>query len=201
MQTKGIFIPHNRGTYQGFINMYINKGKTMRKLYNMIALVLFSSLMFAQSVSGTVTDADGNALFGANVTVEGTSSGAATGADGSYSVDGVTSGTYTVTASYIGYESASVSVSVDGAATANFSLASSAVAGNAVSVLGSRFARNVDEQAVPVEVITELEIRAAGFTETNELLQSLVPSYNAPRGYITDAVSYTHLTLPTIYSV
>ena len=170
--------------------MYINKGKTMRKLYNMIALVLFSSLMFAvdghHSVSGTVTDADGNALFGANVTVEGTSSGAATGADGSYSVDGVTSGTYTVTASYIGYESASVSVSVDGAATANFSLASSAVAGNAVSVLGSRFARNVDEQAVPVEVITELEIRAAGFTETNELLQSLVPSYNAPRGYITD---------------
>ena len=84
--------------------MYINKGKTMRKLYNMIALVLFSSLMFAQSVSGTVTDADGNALFGANVTVEGTSSGAATGADGSYSVDDVASGTYTVTASYIGYE-------------------------------------------------------------------------------------------------
>ena len=158
----------------------------MRKLYNMIALVLFSSLMFAQSVSGTVTDSDGNALFGANVTVEGTSSGAATGADGSYSVDGVASGTYTVTASYIGYESASVSVSVDGTATANFSLASSAVSGNAVSVLGSRFARNVDDQAVPVEVITELEIRAAGFTETNELLQSLIPSYNAPRGYITD---------------
>ena len=166
--------------------MYINKGKTMRKLYNMIALVLFSSLMFAQSVSGTVTDENGNALFGANVTVEGTSSGAATGADGSYSVDGVEGGTYTVTASYIGYESASISVSVDGSATANFSLASSAVAGNSVSVLGSRFARNVDEQAVPVEVITELEIRASGYTETNDLLQALVPSYNSPKGYITD---------------
>ena len=61
----------------------------------MIALVLFSSLMFAQSVSGTVTDADGNALFGANVTVEGTSS-CCNGADGSYSVDGVASGTYTL---------------------------------------------------------------------------------------------------------
>jgi iron complex outermembrane receptor protein len=142
--------------------------------------------MFAQSVSGTVTDENGNALFGANVTVEGTSSGAATGADGSYSVDGVEGGTYTVTASYIGYESASISVSVDGSATANFSLASSAVAGNSVSVLGSRFARNVDEQAVPVEVITELEIRASGYTETNDLLQALVPSYNSPKGYITD---------------
>ena len=159
----------------------------MRKLYNMIALVMMSSFMFAQgSVSGTVTDGAGNALFGANVTVEGTSSGAATAADGSYSVDGVSSGSYTVTASYIGYESASVSVNVDGSATANFSLASSAVSGNSVSVLGSRFARNVDEQAVPVEVITELEIRASGFTETNELLQALVPSYNSPKGYITD---------------
>ena len=159
----------------------------MRKLYNVIALVMISSFMFAQgSVSGTVTDGAGNALFGANVTVEGTSSGAATAADGSYSVDGVSSGAYTVTASYIGYESASVSVNVDGSATANFSLASSAVSGNSVSVLGSRFARNVDEQAVPVEVITELEIRASGFTETNDLLQALIPSYNSPKGYITD---------------
>ena len=159
----------------------------MRKLYNVIALVMISSFMFAQgSVSGTVTDGAGNALFGANVTVEGTSSGAATAADGSYSVDGVSSGAYTVTASYIGYESASVSVNVDGAATANFSLASSAVSGNSVSVLGSRFSRNVDEQSVPVEVITELEIRASGFTETNDLLQALVPSYNSPKSYITD---------------
>ncbi len=168
-------------------NMYINKGNKMRKLYNMIALAMFTSFIFAQgSVSGTVTDGNGNALFGANILIEGTASGAATGADGSYSVDGVESGNYTVTASYIGYESASISVNVDGAATANFSLASSAVTGNAVSVLGSRFARNVDEQAVPVEVITELEIRASGFTETNELLQALVPSYNSPKGYITD---------------
>ena len=159
----------------------------MRKLYNMIALVMISSFIFAQSsVSGTVTDENGNALFGANVTVEGTSSGAATGADGSYSVDSVGSGTYLITASYIGYESASVSVNVDGAATANFSLASSAVSGNSVSVLGSRFSRNVDEQSVPVEVITELEIRASGFTETNDLLQALVPSYNSPKSYITD---------------
>jgi len=167
--------------------MYIKKGKTMRKLFNMVALVMMTGFMFAQgSVSGTVTDSDGNALFGANVVVEGTSSGAATAADGSYSVDGVAGGSYTVTASYIGYESGSVTVNVDGTATANFSLSSSAVAGSSVSVLGSRFARNVDEQAVPVEVITELEIRATGLTETSQLLQALVPSYNAPRGYITD---------------
>ncbi len=54
----------------------------MRKLYNVIALVMMSGFMFAQgSVSGTVTDGAGNALFGANVTVQGTSSGAATAAE------------------------------------------------------------------------------------------------------------------------
>ena len=167
--------------------MYIKKGKTMRKLFNMVALVMMTGFVFAQgSVSGTVTDSGGNALYGANVVVEGTSSGAATAADGSYSVDGVASGSYTITASYIGYGSSSVSVNVDGAATANFSLSSSAIAGSEVSVLGSRFQRNADEQAVPVEVITELEIRATGLTETSQLLQALVPSYNAPRSYITD---------------
>ncbi len=70
--------------------MYIKKGKTMRKLFNMVALVMMTGFVFAQgSVSGTVTDSEGNALYGANVTVEGTSSGAATATDGSYSVDGV----------------------------------------------------------------------------------------------------------------
>ena len=49
-------------------NMYINKGNKMRKLYNMIALAMFTSFIFAQgSVSGTVTDGNGNALFGANI--------------------------------------------------------------------------------------------------------------------------------------
>ena len=47
----------------------------MRKLFNMVALVMMTGFMFAQgSVSGTVTDSGGNALYGANVVIEGTSS-------------------------------------------------------------------------------------------------------------------------------
>ena len=47
----------------------------MRKLFNMVALVMVTGFMFAQgSVSGTVTDSRGNALYGANVVIEGTSS-------------------------------------------------------------------------------------------------------------------------------
>ena len=160
----------------------------MKKLINIIfALGMFTGLMAQGSIIGSVTDEDGNALPGANVAVEGTSLGAATDGDGSYSISGVPAGSYTVTASYIGYESSSQSVSVGtGASEADFTLTVSALAGRAVSVIGSRFAHTVEEQAVPVDVFTAQEIRRAGYTETAQILQALAPSFNLPRTSITD---------------
>lgn len=56
-------------------------------------------------IAGTVTDADtGEDLIGVNLLVVGTSSGAATGIDGSYAIAGLKAGEYTVKVSYIGFE-------------------------------------------------------------------------------------------------
>jgi TonB-dependent receptor len=56
------------------------------------------------SISGVVKDSKtGEALFGANVILVGTSMGAATDFDGRYTIPNVISGTYTIRASYIGY--------------------------------------------------------------------------------------------------
>ncbi|MBT4555537.1 MAG: carboxypeptidase-like regulatory domain-containing protein, partial [Candidatus Marinimicrobia bacterium] len=63
-------------------------------------------------MSGTVTDENGNGLGGANVTVDGTNMGAAADANGSYAINGVSPGSYSVTASFIGYSSSSNSVTV-----------------------------------------------------------------------------------------
>ena len=159
----------------------------MKKIIFMLALGMFSGLMAQGSIYGTVTDQDGNSLTGANVAVEGTSLGAATDGNGAYSISGVPAGSYTVTASYIGYESSSQSVSVGaGAVQADLSLTMSALAGRAVSVIGSRFAHSAEDQAVPVDVFTAQEIRRAGFTETAQILQSLAPSFNMPRTSIAD---------------
>ena len=162
----------------------------MRNLIKIIVVLNCAAWLFAQngSISGTVSDADGNPLAGANVSVEGTSMGAATITSGAYSIGDVPPGSYTVTASYIGYESSSKSVSVSSgdATSADFSLAVSAVAGKAVSVIGSRFAHTAEDQAVPVDVFTAQEIRRAGFTETAQILQSLAPSFNMPRTSIAD---------------
>jgi iron complex outermembrane receptor protein len=161
----------------------------MRKVTSLLAILSLSTVLFAQSgsISGTVTDESGNALPGANITVEGTSLGAATSAEGQYSIPNVPPGRYTVTATYIGYESQSKEASVgNDATTVNFSLKVSALAGKAVAVIGSRFSRTEEEQAVPVDVFTAQDIRRAGYTETGQILQALAPSFNLPRTSITD---------------
>ena len=102
----------------------------MNKTSRAIVMLLLPAIALAQnSVSGTVTDKDsGQPLVGVNVVVEGTTMGAATGSDGSYSVSGVPDGSYTVTAQYIGYTDQSASVSLSGSGeTANFQLESAAI--------------------------------------------------------------------------
>ncbi|MEL6821807.1 MAG: TonB-dependent receptor plug domain-containing protein, partial [Calditrichota bacterium] len=42
------------------------------------------------------------------------------------------------------------------------------------------------ESPVPIDVITEAEIKQSGFSETTQVLQLLIPSYNAPQPSITD---------------
>ena len=135
----------------------------MKKSSIAILTLLLPAFVVAQnSVSGTVTDKDsGQPLVGVNIVVEGTAMGAATGADGSYSVSDVPDGSYTVTATYIGYSDQSMSVNVSGSsATANFSLAVSALGLSQVDVVSSRS----DERA-PVAFTTitksEMQLRLA----------------------------------------
>ena len=135
----------------------------MNKTSRAIVILLLPALALAQnSVSGTVTDKDsGQPLVGVNVVVEGTAMGSATGADGSYTISDVSDGSYTVTATYIGYSDQSKSVSVSGSsATANFSLSVSALGLSQVDVVSSRS----DERA-PVAFTTvtkaEMQLRLA----------------------------------------
>jgi hypothetical protein len=93
--------------------------------------------IYGQSVSGTVADEKGNPLAGANVVVEGTDLGAASLEDGTYSIS-IGEGSYTLTASVIGYKLSTASVDVSGDVTLDFSLAISAVEMSALEVLASR---------------------------------------------------------------
>ena len=91
----------------------------MRKHSKLAALFVIVSLAWGQTTGklrGTVQSTDGTSLAGANVIIDGSGMGAATNADGGYTILGVPAGKYSVTASYIGYKStteSNVSVKVD----------------------------------------------------------------------------------------
>ncbi len=118
-----------------------------RNLISLVATILMPIFLFGQevvteekvstSVSGVVTSESGDPLAGANVVVEGTEMGAASSEDGTYSIK-LDAGSYTVTASVIGYQSSTKSVDVSDDVTLDFSLAVSAVGMSALEVLASR---------------------------------------------------------------
>ena len=137
-----------------------------------ISLMTLLGLVYAQSsVEGTVTDASGDPLSGANVVVDGTTVGAAAAADGSYRIDigpGTIGGqTVALTASYIGHSSQTVNVDVPltGSVTQNYTLAIDAIGLKAISVTALGFETNRDKQGS-----TSVSVTPADMTRSGEAL-------------------------------
>ena len=204
-------------------------------------------------ISGTVLSEDGSPLAGANVLIKGSATGASADENGKYQILGVTGGTYTISASYIGYTSIDIeNVLVQSSLTTklDFRLKVSAVAGQVVTVTAEKPLIQVDETS-SVTNLTGQELRSAGVRDLNSILATVagvvfqddeihirggrsnevayflngasvtnsrnrnnmvytpietveemqvqVGGYDAEVSGAT--VSYTHLTLPTIYSV
>ena len=82
-----------------------------------LVLALMSTVLYAQTVSGTVTDENNQPLPGATVVVQGTNTGTTTDFDGNYRIN-ATQG-QTLVFSYVGYATQNVTVN---SATQNASL-------------------------------------------------------------------------------
>jgi len=154
------------------------------------------SQLYAQSsgtVRGTVTEASsGEALIGANITVLGTTRGTVSDVDGRYSIS-LAPGSYTLRASFVSYTSQTLTVTVTAGQTTdlNFQLESDIIGSDELIVLGTRSTqRTVIESAVPVDVITNLEIEQFAFPQTTEIIRQLVPSFNSPKSSVTDGTDH-----------
>ena len=137
--------------------------------------------MRAQSVSGTVTDNDGNPLVGANIEIVGTGQGSSSDGSGNYMITDVASGDVTVKASYIGYKTQTKTSEVGpGGSNVNFSLTASAVSGAGVLVTGTRAAgRTAMKSPTPIDGFDDMTLRRQGNGDMTETLKNQVPSFNA----------------------
>ena len=103
---------------------------------------VFLSAQTTGKLRGKVIDKEtGEALPGANVTVEGTNYGAATDVNGEYIILNVPAGVYAVKASFIGYRDVTISnILVNSGLTkeVNFELPTEALEGTAVEIVAER---------------------------------------------------------------
>ena len=128
-----------------------------------------SASAFAQTVTGKVTAADGSAVPGASVLVKGTSTGAATDADGKYSLNVGNASTAVLSVSYIGYKT--VEVAVQGRSEVNITLEEDATTLGEVVVTALGIARETKTlvyatQQVKPSTLTEVR-------DANNVLNSL----------------------------
>ena len=163
----------------------------MKKLTILFLTTIFTAGLFAQNLSGklsgTVTS-DGQPLVGANVVLQGTSSGAATGEDGTYYIFDVQPGIYTVQVNYIGYQTQIVSnvrVTIGLTTIQDFELAVAAVEGETVEVTAEKplievtatnVQRTMDSEAVEnyaVRNVTSMVASQAGVVSMHDGLHVL----------------------------
>ena len=157
-----------------------------------LGLSAHSLLLGAQStgtISGRVVDAQGGPLQGASVSLAGTTRGAIVRSDGSYRLT-APAGRYEIRARLLGYtpRADSVTVGAGGDVTKSFTLERAATSIEAVTVTGTRGEeRTVISAPVPIDVLSSLEVRSTGRTETSQMIQALAPSFNFPRTTLGDA--------------
>src|SRR5699024_2969931 len=89
----------------------------LRKLLLSVVAVLFTigrAVAPAGTLTGTITDAGtGDPLPGVNVFIHDLQQGSATDADGKFTINDIEYGTYTIRATFIGYETYEVKVDID----------------------------------------------------------------------------------------
>ena len=139
-----------------------------------MALLAFFAIVpaFAQqiTVNGTVIDEKGEPIIGANVIVKGTTNGAATDADGKFTVTAPTNGTLNVT--YIGYESQNVPV--NGQTSLTIRLKENSVVLGEVVAIGYGTVKKEDATG-SVSMIKPDEIEAGLATSAQDLLVGKSP--------------------------
>ena len=144
---------------------------------NLIVLFMVTTGLFAQSVMGTVFDANSRPLEGANVVLVGTDLGDTANDSGAYAMIDVPAGTYDLKASFIGYSPITKTIVVgEEDVMTNFILEVSVVALSDVEVLASRAS---DKTPVAYTNVTKEEMEVRLGSQDIPMILNTTPSVYA----------------------
>ncbi|NJB35205.1 SusC/RagA family TonB-linked outer membrane protein [Croceivirga sp. JEA036] len=137
-----------------------------RLLCSWLVILAIQTTYAQQTVSGTVTDVNGEPLAGANVLVKGTTNGTQTDFDGNFTISA--SGNATLIISYIGFTAKEIAIS--GRSTINVTLEEDASKLDEVIVIGYGTAKKSDLTGAVSRVTTE-SFEEQPLTRVEEALQ------------------------------
>ena len=141
-----------------------------------------------REVTGTVQDADGNPLAGANIVVKGTTIGAQADFDGNFTLD-VPADSNILEISYIGFRTMEVDITDKDNITVTLEEAAAQL--DDVVVVGSRGKpRTSFDSPVPVDNLQLAELESTGKGVIDQQLMFKVPSYNSTQQPISDAAAH-----------
>ncbi|NCT18448.1 MAG: TonB-dependent receptor [Flavobacteriaceae bacterium CG_4_8_14_3_um_filter_34_10] len=159
----------------------------MKKTLLFLICIILPGFLFAQVVSGTITDISGTALSGVNVIEKGTSNGTITDFSGNYTIQ--VNENATLVFSYVGFET--LEEKVDGRTNLSVTLQDGMQLGE-IQLVGTRSPkRTAIDTPVAIDVIDVREVSTqTGRIELNELLQYAAPSFNANKQSGSDGADH-----------
>lgn len=144
------------------------------KLAVLIVFLLSTTVFVAQStISGTVKDQNGDLIPGVNVLLKGTSKGATTDFDGNYEIKNVTDGTYTIIASYIGYDNFKKEITVAGNLNLNIVIKENAESLDEIIITGVTNPRSKIESSISITTIKPNVVAQSAPRTTAEIFRTI----------------------------
>jgi len=177
-----------------------------KKLSTFLLLITQLSLGQTYKLEGKILDASNKSgLPFANISLDGTTLGSASDADGRFSIEKINAGTYTVIASYMGYSTYKMPINIpneDGELT--ILLEAEAIQLDEYVVTASRRRERIEDAPAAISVISKKEIRRESNTNLGDYLkgtkgidftQSGIDSYNMTARGFNSSFSSRLLTL------
>ncbi|MDF1866886.1 MAG: TonB-dependent receptor [Saprospiraceae bacterium] len=155
----------------------------------LLLITLFGVQLSAQTtVTGIVTDANNEALFGVNILEKGTFNGTISDYDGSFKLS-VSSSDAVLSFSYTGFKAQDIAL--DGKDNLSIQMETGVLLGE-VQVVGSRsYSRSNADSPVAVDIIDIAEVAGTtGKSDINQILQYSAPSFNATKQSGSDGADH-----------
>lgn len=139
----------------------------------LITLTAFTVQAQTGNVSGKIIDETGQGLPGVSVVAKGLNRSSSTDVNGNFKIAGLPNGAVTLTASYIGYKSTDLVVTVSGNTVANFSLVPDAQNLNEVVVIGYGSVQKKDLTG-SITTVSSKDFQTGNITSPEQLIAGKV---------------------------